>query len=116
MSKHVDNAMEKYAKLRDDLSVALRVGMNAEKDVEDDGEINFDAPSLCLQGWLGNEIRQAAKDAGTYAIDNRYRNFRTWIFPPVSEGKAHKRTVNAVAMCNELKRRGYLASVEHTKD
>lgn len=108
--------MNKYAKLRDDLAAAVRVGMEAEAGEKDCGSCNFDAPSLYLPRWLSNEIKQAARLAGTRAEEWIYRDVKAWIFEPKTTGQAHRRTVNAEAMCHELQKRGYTASMYYRMD
>lgn len=106
----------KYARFRDDLAAAVQIGRNAESDVKDDGACNFDAPSVYLPFWKSNEIRAAAALAGTRADSYEHRDVRAWLIEPVTNGQAHKRTVNAQAMCNELRKRGYCAEVRYVLD
>lgn len=116
MSKHYTNTREKYSRLADDLKAALECGKQAEEDVTDAGTPNFDAPSLYLPHWYGKEIKQAARLAGTVAFEWTHRDGRAWVFQPDTKGIANRRTVNAEAMTNELRKRGYLATTYYQMD
>lgn len=86
MSKHYTNTREKYSRLADDLKAALECG------------------------------KRAARLAGTVAFEWTHRDVRAWVFQPDTKGIANRRTVNAEAMTNELRKRGYLATTYYQMD
>lgn len=103
----------KYSRLADDLRAALALGRQAERDETESNDVpNADAPSLFLPSWQGASIREAARLAGTTAAPVIHRDVKSWVFEPDTESNGSRRTVNAEAMAHELRRRGYLASIE----
>lgn len=98
----------KYAKLRDDLRAALRVGRMAEaQNPEDGGTCNFDSASIALPRWAAAKVEQAAKEAGTSCWKwSLYGNAR-FVFSPNTNGHANARSRNAEAMAEALRSMGY---------
>lgn len=106
----------KYINFRADLREAVRAGQIAEQNEPDTGACNFDAPTVYLPFWKAAEINIAAEMAGIHAHEWRRNGVKAWIFSPKTTGQANRRTVNAEAMANELRRRGYTASVYYQID
>lgn len=106
----------KYAKLRDDLRVALEAGRVAEMaEPGDGGTCNFDSAAICLPHWQPALVTQAAKEAGTNC--SRWRAFKdTFTFRPDTGGQGFARTRNAEAMTKALCEMGYDATVYYQMD
>lgn len=101
----------KYAKLRDDLKIALEVGRTAEREnPEDGGTCNFDAASIRLVRWNGEKVEQAAKEAGTGCFKWEMYGGSRYVFSPDSNAQANARSRNAEAMARALKEMGYDAT------
>lgn len=97
----------KYAKLRDDLRIALKAGRSAEDaNPEDGGTCNFDSAALKLPRWKEAMVKQAAKEAGTGAF--KWHN-GWFVFGPNTSGQANARSRNAEAMTKSLDSLGYEA-------
>ena len=100
----------KYAKLRDDLMIALQAGRDAEAaDPDDGGACNFDSAAIYLPRWNAALIQRAASEAGTGCFDYRSPVGRAWVFSPDTRGQANARSRNAEAMTRALKSMGYSA-------
>lgn len=98
----------KYAKLRDDLREALRIGRAAEEaDPDDGGTCNFDSAAIHLPRWNARLIEQAAAEAGTHCFDWTLWGSKSWVFSPDTRGQANARSRNAEAMTQYLKSVGY---------
>lgn len=107
----------KYAKLRDDLILALTVGSAVEEaNPEDGGTCNFDSLEIHLPRWKGDLIKQAAKEAGTRAFSTTVYGSKIWLFNPKTKGQANARSRNAEAMAKIMQERGYDASVWYQMD
>ena len=104
----------KYAKLAEDLRVALATGRAAEiENPEDGGTCNFDSPAIYLPKWRKSLVEQAAREAGCGCFDISTGCF---LFMPDTGGQGNARTRNARAMTNKLKELGYKASVHYQMD
>lgn len=110
------NYREKYIRFRSDLHAAVRAGVEAERNEPDSGTCNLDSVSVYLRNWKEAEIREAARMAGIGTEPAVHNGVKTWLFFPKTGGMAAKRTANAEAMQNELRRRGYLATVHYQID
>lgn len=98
----------KYAKLRDDLREALRIGRAAEDAApEDGGTCNFDAAAIRLPRWNSALIEQAAQEAGSHCFDWNLWGTKSWVFCPDTRGQANARSRNAEAMTRALQAMGY---------
>jgi len=98
----------KYAKLRDDLRVAIQKGQMAEfSDPEDGGTCNHDAPSLILPRWDSVKVAQAAQEAGTRCFPWKLFGSRRFVFAPNTRAQGNARVRNAEAMCESLSKAGY---------
>lgn len=98
----------KYAKLRDDLIVALAAGRAAEaKAPEDGGTCNLDAASLHLPHWKGAMVERAAKEAGTWCSEWSLFGQKRYVFHPATSAQGNARMYNAQAMTQKLKELGY---------
>lgn len=101
----------KYAKLRDDLKVALEAGRTAEREnPEDGGTCNLDAASIRLVRWNAAKIEQAAKEAGTGCFKWEMYGGSRYVFSPDSRAQGNARSRNAEAMARALKEMGYDAT------
>lgn len=95
----------KYAKLRDDIKAALEAGKAVEaENPEDGGTCNFDAPAIKLPRWSAEKVKQAAKEAGTSAMDWDLWGERRFVIFPNSKAQANARSRNAEAMEYYLRR------------
>lgn len=98
----------KYAKLRDDLKVALEAGRTAEREnPEDGGTCNFDAASIRLVRWNGEKVEQAAKEAGTGCFVWNFYGQKRFVFSTRVGGQALKNEKAAEAMTAALGSMGY---------
>lgn len=98
----------KYAKLRDDLKIALEAGRTAEREnPEDGGTCNFDAASIRLVRWNGEKVEQAAKEAGTGCFVWNLYGEKRFVFPTRVGGQALKNEKAAEAMTAALGSMGY---------
>ena len=97
----------KYAKLRDDLRIALSAGLQAAEMVADTGTCNLDAASLFLPRWDHKLVEQAAKEAGTHCFTWRIFGGKRYVFSTPNVGMAYKNEIAAEAMTAELAKRGY---------
>lgn len=108
----------KYAKLRDDLKIALLAGKSAEQaNPEDGGTCNFDSPTLILPRWRKALVKQAAEEAGTSCFE--WKSFGIsgeFVFSPLTGGQGNARTRNAKAVMNMLKTMSYDASMYYQMD
>lgn len=108
----------KYAKLRDDLKIAILAGKFAEQaNPEDGGTCNFDSPTLILPRWRKALVKQAAEEAGTSCFE--WKSFGIsgeFVFTPHARGQGNARTRNARAVMNMLKTMGYDASMYYYID
>lgn len=103
----------KYAKLRDDLKVALLAGKSAEQaNPEDGGTCNFDSPTLILPRWRKALVKQAAEEAGTSCFEwNGFGNSGEFVFSPLTNSQGNARTRNAIGVRNMLDLMGYSTSL-----
>lgn len=107
----------KYAKLRDDLKIALAAGRKVEMEQPDDGgTCNFDSPALILPRWNHALVQRAAKEAGTHAMLWESCGGFRWVFSPNTSGQGNARTRNAEAMYKKLAELGYKASMYYQMD
>ena len=107
----------KYAKLAEDLRVALAAGQAAEaENPEDGGTCNFDSPALFLPHWNYGMIEQASREAGCRCYEWKLFGSKMIVFTPDSGAQANARSRNAEAMCEELKSRGYDAKMYYQMD
>lgn len=97
----------KYAKLRDDLKVALQAAAEAAEKVEDTGTCNLDAASLSLPRWNKEKVKQAAKEAGTGCFVWNLYGEKRFVFPTRVGGQALKNEKAAEAMTAALGSMGY---------
>ena len=98
----------KYAKLRDDLKIALGAAQKiAYENPEDGGTCNFDASAINLPRWKEKLIEQAAKEAGTSAMTWHLFGSKCFVFSPNTPGQANRRTRAAEAMTKALSDMGY---------
>lgn len=98
----------KYAKLRDDLRIALDAGRAVEEqNPEDGGTCNFDAASIMLPRWIVSRVEQAAKEAGTRCWKWSFYGGTRFVFAPDTNGHANARSRNAEAMTEALRNMGY---------
>ena len=108
----------KYAKLRNDLKIALLAGKSAERaNPEDGGTCNFDSPTLILPRWRKALVKQAAKEAGSNCFE--WKSFGVsgeFVFSTLTGGQGNARTRNAEAVKNMLKTMGYDASMYYQMD
>lgn len=101
----------KYAKLRDDLKIALKAGKDAEaKSPEDGGTCNFDSAAISLPRWNKELVKQAAEEAGTRAWEWNLWGSRRWVFSPDTHAQANARSRNAESMVEALTALGYDAT------
>lgn len=107
----------KYAKLRDDLRAAYDATSWAEH-TEDGGTCNFDSPALDLPRWNEKLVKQAAKEAGMGAFKWTCGKSVVlgWVFSFQSTGQGNRRSRRAEAIRDELKKRGYEASMYYQMD
>jgi len=97
----------RYAKLRDDLKDALEVGKAVEDSAgKDYGTCNFDGTGVYLIRWNHDLVRQAAKEAGTYAHGWEIGS-GWWVFSPVTHSQGNPRTMNAEAVTASMGNKGY---------
>lgn len=107
----------KYAKLRDDLKIALLAGKSAEQaNPEDGGTCNFDSPTLILPRWRKALVKQAAEEAGTSCFEWKFGIPGKFVFTPLTGGQGNARTRNAEAVKNMLKTMGYDAYMYYQMD
>lgn len=107
----------KYAKLRDDLKIAMAAGRRAETEEPDDGgTCNFDSPCIKLPRWQHALIQRAAKEAGSNAMEWDLYGDKRWVFSPDTRAQGNARTVNAEAMYKKLKELGYAAGMYYQMD
>lgn len=98
----------KYAKLRDDLKVALAAGQEVEKsNPEDGGTCNFDSTALCLPRWRYAEIKRAAEEAGTHCFKWNLYGTIHYVFSPITKGQGNARSRNAETVTLTMKSLGY---------
>lgn len=102
----------KYAKLRDDLIVALEASKAADIG-EDGGTCNFDAPSLYLPRWIESKVKQAAEEAGTTCFKWELYGGARYVFNPKSSGQANRRCRASKAMMQSLQAAGYTDVLEY---
>lgn len=112
MKKLIDPALSpltgKYAQLRDDLKKALSAGRAAEDAApKDDSFWNWDCVSIVLPRWNIEEVKQAAKEAGTFCA----RSGSKWVFAPISRSRGTPSVLNVEAMSASLRSMGYNAAV-----
>ena len=96
----------KYAKLRDDLIIALAAAKEADAS-EDGGTCNHDAPSICLPRWIEAKVEQAAREAGTSCFKWGLFGGARYVFNPMSSGQGNRRCRASEAMCKALESAGY---------
>lgn len=100
----------KYAKLRDDLKIALAEGRAVETaNPEDGGTCNFDSPALDLPRWNAVKVQQAAKEAGSGCFIWSLFGSRRFVFTPSTRAQGNARSRNAEAVTAALRRMGYTA-------
>ena len=98
----------KYAKLRDDLALALAAGRDAEAlNPEDGGSCNFDSPAICLPRWKSSLVKQAAEEAGSGCFEWKLFGTKLWVFRPDTHAQGNARSRNAEAVVRALKEMGY---------
>lgn len=98
----------RYARLRDDLRMALEAGAAAEREnPEDGGTCNFDSAALYLPRWNACKVEQAAKEAGTACSTWHLFGTKHFVFCPRTSAQANARSRNAEAMTQALKAMGY---------
>ena len=95
----------KYAKLRDDLRAAYKIGQEAAAQVEDTGTCNMDAPALRLTRWNKAKVEQACKEAGGGCFQWSY--FKRFVVCFPIPGQAYKIETAAEAMTKALQKMGY---------
>ena len=105
----------KYAKLRDDLKIALAAGIAAE-GTEDGGTCNFDACAVKLPRWKKALVKQAAEEAGTGMWIWDFYGHKDFVFEPNTRGQANKRSRNADAMTACMRSLGYEAMEYNAMD
>ena len=96
----------KYAKLRDDLIVALNAAKEADTG-DDGGTCNHDAPSIKLPRWIESKVIQAAEEAGTSCFKWELYGGARYVFNPKSSGQANRRCRASEAMEKALQEAGY---------
>lgn len=107
----------KYAKLRDDISKAIKKARAAiAVDPEDGGTCNFDAPTLYLKGWNREKVQQAALEAGTDADPWGMWGRIEFVLSCGNVGQGNARTRYAEAMRDSLKNDGYDAGMYYAMD
>lgn len=98
----------KYAKLRDDLRVALQAGRDAEAlNPEDGGTCNLDAVAVRLPRWHSAKVKHAAKEAGTSCFEWYLWGTVSFVFTPDTTAQGNARIRNAESMKVALKAMGY---------
>ena len=93
----------KYAKLRDDLIIAVEAGKKADYG-EDGGTCNFDSPSLLLPRWQEKKIKQAAKEAGIGCF--KWYGAR-YVFSTPTRAQGNRNCRVSEAMCKALTELNY---------
>ena len=107
----------RYAKLRDDLRLALQAGRAAEEGVPNDrGSCNLDATSIALPRWVEKKVVKAATEAGTTVYIVGTGTNKQYIFEPDTSSQGYARTANAEAMTVALKTAGYTSSTYYRID
>jgi hypothetical protein len=99
----------KYAKLRDDLRIALEAGRQAQQaDPEDGGACNRDSAAVSLPRWNRAKVKQAAKEAGSGCFEWKLWSEKRFVFTPDCDGaQGNARSRNAEAMTAALRAAGY---------
>ena len=97
----------KYAKLRDDLRRAHKIGLDAAALVDDGGTCNMDSPALRLTGWRQAKVEQACTEAGGGCF--KWSCFNRYVICLPIPGQAYKNEVAAEAMTKALTEMGYNA-------
>lgn len=95
----------KYAKLRDDLRKAHRIGLEAAAKVSDGGTCNLDSPAIKLTRWTRAKVEQACKEAGGGCF--QWGHFGRYVICLPTPGQACKNEVAAEAMTKALTEMGY---------
>lgn len=102
----------KWAKLRDDLIIALAAGRTAEKDCFaregwDGGTCNLDCAWIKFPPRTRTAlVEQAAREAGTNCFRWGYKN-QNFVFTPDTRAQGNPRAENAEAMAKALRELGY---------
>lgn len=103
----------RYAKLRDDLKLALDKGRIAEDQSEGDGgACNLDSLAVYLPRWNAELVKRAAKEAGTSC----WKDGKKYVFHPNTAGQGYKRTDNAETMTQTMRGLGYEAFTRYWID
>lgn len=103
----------KYAKLRNDISIACMDARRQALDENDTGSCNFDAACIHLPRWKEKDVIRAAEEAGVtaYKAEGSYYIIHT---PRV--GMAWRNTVAAQTMTQSLKASGYNVYTRYMMD
>lgn len=96
----------KYAKLRDDLIIAVEAGKKADHG-EDGGTCNFDSPSLLLPRWQEKKVKQAAKEAGIGCFKWELFGGARYVFTTPTRAQGNRNCRVSEAMCKALETLGY---------
>lgn len=107
----------RYAKLRDDLKIALAAGQEAAAAYDtDEGTCNFDAAALILPRWNRKLLKQAAEEAGTVCSEWSGWIKSAYVFHPRVRAQGNPRSAAAEAMTEKLKELGYDALTYYQMD
>lgn len=114
VSETKSKAETKYLKLSKTVRNAIKKAEEVAGNVEDDGTSNFDAMVLIVPRWNKKKVVEAIENAGARCYFNeRCRGFE--IFPPCG-GQGNRRTAQAEAMYEIMKKEGYTAIVWYEID
>ena len=116
--EHIMELKGKYAKLRDDLKIALAAGEAVENTFNfDGGTCNFDSPTLLLPRWKRELVEQAVREAGTRCFKSSSGWWNgAFVISPRTHSQGYPRTKNAEEVYKILKAAGYDASVYYQMD
>ena len=107
----------RYAKLRDDLKIALEAGRKAASaHTRDTGTCNFDSPGIILPRWNQKLLEQAAKEAGTSCYKASGWLHSSYVFSPCVGVQGDPRCDAAETMTKTLRELGYDAHTYHQMD
>ena len=109
--------MNKYEALTEALKKAVAAGQEAiDRNPEDGGTCNFDAPAIALPRWKEEEVKAAARAAGVGCFTWKFYPEKLFVFPLRIGGQGNSRTRAAEAAERSLKADGYNATMYYQMD